>query len=181
MNVEPVRVIVTANDDGGRSFVLRDQAAGSPHIQPGRPTALTDIWHMIDVPTDPTGEGKRPADRPFTLSPPAGGVSFRVVQFDPMTSEQYAQLDGGEVFASMNAGTEHVRSQASPLMHRTSTVDFGLVLRGTITMVLDDGPVDVSQGDVIVQRATNHAWENRGDGPAIVAFILVDAQDGSND
>lgn len=181
MKVEPVRVIVTANHDDGRSFVLRDQAATDPHVQPGRPTALTDIWHIAAVPADAADQGTRLSRHPFTLVPPDGGISFRVVQFDPMTNEQYTQLNGNEVFASMNAGDEHVRSDASPLMHRTRTVDFGLVLRGTITMVLDDDRVDVSQGDVIIQRATNHAWENRGDEPALVAFVLIDAKGEVND
>jgi hypothetical protein len=43
------------------------------------------------------------------------------------------------------------------IMHRTQSVDFGVVLSGTITLVLDDGSETVmKQGEVCVQRGTNH-------------------------
>jgi mannose-6-phosphate isomerase-like protein (cupin superfamily) len=174
-HVLPIRVIVTENDGGGRSYVGSDGAATGTHVQPNRPTALTDIWHMSQVPTDPAADGSASTDRPFTLSPQKDGVAFRIVQFDPMTADDWAKLDSREVFESMNASDDHIGGELSPVMHRTSTVDFGIVLQGSITMVLDSGRVEVSAGDIIVQKATNHAWENHGEGTAVIAFILVDA------
>lgn len=176
-HVVPIRVIVTENDESGRSYVGSDGEAGGTHVQPNRPTALTDIWHMAQVPTDPAADGSTPIDRPFTLSPQKDGVAFRIVQFDPMTPDEWERLDSREVFESMNAADDHVGGELSPVMHRTSTVDFGIVLQGSITMVLDSGRLEVSAGDIIVQKATNHAWENHGPDTALIAFILVDAQE----
>jgi len=44
-------------------------------------------------------------------------------------------------------------------------------------MLLDESEVHLNAGDVVIQRATNHAWVNRGNQPCKVAFVLVDAQD----
>ena len=43
-------------------------------------------------------------------------------------------------------------------------------------MDMDDSTVTMEAGDVMVQRGTNHAWVNRYDAPARVAFVLIDAK-----
>src|SRR5215469_12419728 len=60
-------------------------------------------------------------------------------------------------------------------IHRTDTVDYAVVLQGSITMLLDEQDVELSAGDVVVQNGTSHAWANRGRAPCLVAFVLVDA------
>jgi uncharacterized cupin superfamily protein len=55
-------------------------------------------------------------------------------------------------------------------------VDYGIVLAGEITLILDDSEVTLTAGDVVVQRGTDHAWANRGDVPARVVFVLVDGE-----
>jgi oxalate decarboxylase/phosphoglucose isomerase-like protein (cupin superfamily) len=62
-----------------------------------------------------------------------------------------------------------------PGMHRTSTIDYAMVLSGEIDMLLDDSEIHLTAGNVVVQQATNHAWVNRGDAPCRIAFVLVDA------
>ena len=49
-----------------------------------------------------------------------------------------------------------------PLMHRTRTVDYAIIMSGEIDMMLDDKTVHLKAGDVVVQQATNHAWLNHG-------------------
>ena len=61
-------------------------------------------------------------------------------------------------------------------MHRTETVDYGIVLEGELYLVLDNSEVLLKQGDVVIQRGTDHAWANRSDKVARMAFILVDGQ-----
>lgn len=64
------------------------------------------------------------------------------------------------------------------MMHRTQSIDFGIVLEGSVEMILDDGSrTTMHRGDVAVQRATMHAWRN----PSKTAwtrmcFILQDIQ-----
>ena len=61
-------------------------------------------------------------------------------------------------------------------MHRTRSIDFGIILAGEIDMLLDDSEVHLQAGDVVVQQATNHAWVNRGRESCRVAFILIDGE-----
>ena len=64
-----------------------------------------------------------------------------------------------------------------PMMHRTRTVDYAIILSGEIDMMMDDSTVHLKAGDVVVQQATNHAWINHSKAPCRVAFILMDSQD----
>jgi uncharacterized cupin superfamily protein len=62
-------------------------------------------------------------------------------------------------------------------MHRTRSVDYGIVLEGEIDMLLPGAKVRLRAGDVLVQQATDHAWENDGAASCRIAFILIDAKD----
>ncbi len=46
-------------------------------------------------------------------------------------------------------------------MHRTVSLDYGVVLEGEVELVLDSGEVRLlKRGHVAIQRGTNHAWRN---------------------
>jgi uncharacterized cupin superfamily protein len=53
-------------------------------------------------------------------------------------------------------------------------VDYGIVIEGEMTLVLDDSEVLLRPGSVVVQRGTNHAWANRSGKPCRMLFVLVD-------
>lgn len=72
--------------------------------------------------------------------------------------------------------THRVQPGRHPLMHRTQSIDYGIVLEGEIVLVLDDQEVTLRAGDVVVQRGTIHAWNNRSDAPCRIAFILIDGR-----
>jgi uncharacterized cupin superfamily protein len=55
-------------------------------------------------------------------------------------------------------------------------VDYVIAMEGEIEMDMDDSTVKLKAGDVMIQRGTNHAWANRGNKRARVAFVLVDAE-----
>ena len=59
-------------------------------------------------------------------------------------------------------------------MHRTETIDYGIVLEGEIVLIMDEGETVVRAGDVVIQRGTNHGWANRSDQICRIAFILID-------
>ena len=63
-----------------------------------------------------------------------------------------------------------------PGMHITATVDYAIVLFGEITAIMESGEKILYAGDVLIQRGTNHAWANRSDQPARIAFILIDGK-----
>ncbi|EHB49779.1 Cupin 2 conserved barrel domain protein [Mycolicibacterium rhodesiae JS60] len=61
-------------------------------------------------------------------------------------------------------------------MNRTETVDYGIVLEGGLTLIVDDDETRVRAGDIVIQRGTNHAWANRSGARCRIAFILIDGE-----
>jgi hypothetical protein len=65
-------------------------------------------------------------------------------------------------------------------MHASDTVDYIVVVSGTICMELDHGTeVELSAGDVLIQNGTRHGWRNRSDADAVVAVVLLGASVGA--
>jgi quercetin dioxygenase-like cupin family protein len=140
------RRIVTGHDADGRSVVLSD--APTPKTLDIGTAAFHELWITDATPAPIAATEPEPTDRPVRTPPPANGVMVR--------------------FTEMAPGAE------SP-MHRTETVDVGVVLEGETWLLLDDGSeTRVGRGDAVVQRGTNHAWANRSDSPARMVFVLID-------
>ena len=99
---------------------------------------------------------------------------FRVIEYPP-DAERLKTLKPEEHFASMGVQAADSAKRRHPGMHRTNTLDYVVVLAGEIYAVLDEGEVLLRAGDVLVQQGTNHAWSNRSDKPATIAFVLLDA------
>jgi hypothetical protein len=135
--------------------------------------SVTDLWETKDAPADNSGSADN-ADRPIRLEPPKNGSVFRIVDFPPDALYK-AKADAEEGFASIGAGHAVDTTSADPMMHTTATTDYAIVLEGEVWAVMDAGETLLKTGDVLVQRGTNHSWSVRGDQPARVAFILVDA------
>jgi len=76
---------------------------------------------------------------------------------------------------SAPAASTYSAQAPHPYMQKTRTLDFCLILEGEITLVLDTEEVQLSAGDTVVQRGTNHAWSNRSDRPCVVAISSDDA------
>jgi quercetin dioxygenase-like cupin family protein len=145
MSVAPRR-IVTGHDAAGRSVVLSD--APTPKTLDMGTAAFHEVWITDRTPVAIAASEPEPTDRPVRTPPPVGGVVVR--------------------FTEMAPGAE------SPL-HRTETVDVGVVLEGETWLLLDDGSeTRVGEGDAVVQRGTNHAWANRSDRPVRMMFVLID-------
>jgi quercetin dioxygenase-like cupin family protein len=140
------RRIVTGHDPSGRSVVLSD--GPTPKTLDVGTAAFHEIWITDETPARIADAEPEPTDRPVRTPPPAGGVIVR--------------------FTEMAPGAE------SP-MHRTETIDVGVVLEGETWLLLDDGSeTRVGAGDAVVQRGTNHAWANRSDRPVRMMFVLID-------
>jgi naringenin degradation protein FdeH len=141
---------VTGHDASGRSVVLSDGAAPKSFELPGT-AVFHEIWSTAETPAPLRAvEDVDPTSRPLRTPPDPDGTVIRLVDLQP--------------------------GAASP-MHRTESVDYGIVLAGEVHLVLDDGSdTPLSPGDVVVQRGTDHAWENRTDSVSRMAFILVDGR-----
>ncbi len=115
------------------------------------------------------------AARPVRLEPPKNGTILRVVEFPP-DAHWRNKADARAGFKSIGAAHVVDKGSADAMMHRTSTVDYAIVLKGEIHAVMEQGETLLKAGDILVQRGTNHSWSVRGNEPAMVAFVLVSAK-----
>jgi len=142
----PVQRVVTGHDSDGRA-IFKSQDVSPTRIIPSGDAAFLLLWATGTVPADNNDETDgRDRDAGLTLN---GGSAFRIVDMLP--------------------------GKESPL-HRTNSIDYGIVMSGEIELELDDGhKTVVREGGVVIQRGTNHLWRNVGDKPCRIAFILIEA------
>ena len=170
-----VRRVLTGHDADGRSTFIADGEAPNVKEMASMPgLALTDLWETAAAPASNAGE-KDAAARPVRLEPPKNGTILRIVEFPP-DSAWRGGADGAAAFKSIGAGHAQDRGSSDPMMHKTSTVDYIIVLKGEIYAVMETGEKLLRAGDVLVQRGTNHSWSVRTDEPCIVAAVLVSAK-----
>ncbi|HVB80684.1 MAG TPA: cupin domain-containing protein [Candidatus Binataceae bacterium] len=178
--VRKIRRIVTGHDAKARSVIVSD--APSPHVMTlqGIPTfGVTEIWSTDAAPAD-NRKAQDPCRLPVQLAPPKRGTVVRVVEFPP-DKAWVKSADREKAFASMGkSGAKALAHDASasrhPMMHRTQSIDYAIVLAGEIWALMDVGETKMKAGDILVQRGTNHAWSNRSRKPCLVAFVLIDAK-----
>jgi hypothetical protein len=169
-----VRRVLTGHDADGKSMLLMDGLAPNVKEMASMPgLALTDLWETKGAPARNEGAADN-ADRPVRLEPPRNGTILRIVEFPP-DSAWRGKTDGREGFDSIGAGHAQDAHSSDPMMHRTSTVDYIIVLKGEIHAIMDRGETLLKAGDILVQRGTNHSWSVRGSEPCIIAAVLVSA------
>lgn len=170
-----VRRVLTGHDAQGRSMIIDDGIAPNVKEMASMPgLALTDLWETTGAPASNEG-GKDAASRPVRLEPPKNGTIVRIVEFPPDKAWRGA-ANGKEAFKSIGAGHAQDSASADPMMHRTSTVDYIIVLKGEIYAIMEKGETLLKPGDILIQRGTNHSWSVRGDEPCIIAAVLVNAK-----
>jgi hypothetical protein len=152
------RRVVTGHDKNGKSIVLSDGPPPQNHPMHGSAIGADffEMWSDTNViprlTSVPSTEPAEPNDRPFTIMPPAGHL-IRVIDVYP------PQMGGKRT-----------------VMHRTRTLDYAVVIEGEVVLILEDSEVHLKKSDVVVQRGTNHGWENRSDHMARMVFFHIDAQ-----
>ena len=170
-----VRRVITGHDADGASVFIEDGLAPNVKEMASMPgLALTDLWETRGAPASNVG-AKDAAQRPVRLEPPKNGTIVRIVEFPPDSAWRGA-ADGKEAFKSIGAGHAKDKGSSDPMMHKTSTVDYIIVLKGEIYAIMEKGEKLLRPGDILVQRGTNHSWSVRGDEPCIIAAVLVNAK-----
>jgi len=170
-----VRRVLTGHDAEGASVFIADGLAPNVKEMASMPgLALTDLWETGAAPASNAGD-KDAAERPVRLEPPKNGTILRIVEFPPDSAWRQG-ADAKQAFRSIGAGHAKDRASSDPMMHKTSTVDYIIVLKGEIHAIMEKGEKLLKAGDILVQRGTNHSWSVRGSEPCIVAAILVSAK-----
>jgi quercetin dioxygenase-like cupin family protein len=141
-----VRRVITGHDASGKAVVKIDEVVKD--LKVGRPGALVaPIWITEGFPVDNDGSEDNSKRQVGTTLP--GGTVLRVVEFSPGVQARN---------------------------HRTSSIDYAIVMSGEIDMEMDGTLIHLQAGDILVQRGTIHNWINNGNAPCVIAFALIDAK-----
>jgi mannose-6-phosphate isomerase-like protein (cupin superfamily) len=177
----PIHRVVTGHDADGQAVVSHNgplSAVVEFAAIPG--TVFHEVWETGATPAPLDNRAEPSTGRPLLLPPPKNGTRIRFVDIPPDTS---AFLEDGamhmqrafEQLGDAKASTVQA-SSPHPLMHRTESIDYAVVIEGEMTLVLDNSEVALKPGSVVVQRGTNHAWANRSGRPCRMLFVLIDGQ-----
>ena len=178
MSFSPIHRVVTGHDSDGKAIVSSNGPLPTVVEIAAIPgTVFHEVWSTAATPA-PIGNGADPTTGALMLPPQPQGSRMRFVDIPPDTDDflahgagrmkdAFAQI-GDEKASTVKAASPH------PLMHRTESIDYGVVIEGEMTLLLDDSEVRLVPGSVVIQRGTNHAWANRSGKPCRMLFVLID-------
>jgi mannose-6-phosphate isomerase-like protein (cupin superfamily) len=112
--------------------------------------------------------------------PGPGGTMFRLISYPPKRPEGWKPPPGATFETGLRELSEKVAGmgdyfdRSAPGMHTSDTIDYAIVVRGEMTLELDDGQkVHLRQGDCVVQNGTRHRWRNPLPEPCLMAFVSI--------
>ena len=180
MSERPVRRVVTGHNAQGQAIIQEDGSVPRTQKIGGETGPLFhEVWNTRATPAPIDAASGEPPEEGIILAPPANGTRIRVLDIPPdddsfseMTPEQakahFAEIGAADASSFEGDGSRHAH------MHRTETIDYGIVLEGELVLIMDEGETTVRAGDIVVQRGTNHGWANRSSENCRIAFILID-------
>lgn len=175
MDWQALRRVVTGNDSSGRSRILID--GGAAKLIALEEAGLAEIWSAE------VGGGKlldatdRLAGAGLKLEPDPGSMKvrwFTIAPHDETKSPE--ELEAAAAFGFSAVGAAHCRVDTArgAMMHKTASLDGIVLVKGEVDLILDDGEASsLKPGDVVIQRATNHGWVNRGEETALLVAVLI--------
>ena len=178
MSLRAIRRVVTGHDATGRAVVASDGPLPTVVELAAIPgTVFHEVWSTSETPAV-VNNAPDPTTGALMLPPPKQGTRLRFVDIPPDTPEFLAHGAAKMHAAFSETGDAQVSTVKAdsphPLMHRTESVDYGVVIEGEMTLILDDAEVALGQGSVVIQRGTNHAWANRSGRACRMLFVLID-------
>jgi hypothetical protein len=164
----PVRTrrIVTGERPDGRSYFVSDGPAPNHFYADYAPSFVQVAWA--------TGKGAAPGEEPAPQGHKFGfhsdrGSILRIVDFPPDSEYDLASmakfLDDFDV--AIKGKHRHF------WFHKTESLDYAICLEGEIHAMMDEGETLMRPGDILIQRATNHAWSNRSGKRCRMIFVLL--------
>lgn len=180
MSFPPVRRIVTGHDASGQAIIQEDGAPTRIRRVGGDHGPLFfEVWNTRETPARIERASGEPAEDGISLAPPKGGTRIRILDIPPddesletLTPEQakahFAEVGATDASSHSGSGSRHA------FMHKTETVDYGIMLEGELTLIMDEGETIIRPGDIVIQRGTNHGWANRSGKPCRICFVLID-------
>ena len=176
------RRIVTGHNADGKAVIQEDSPP--PRVQRiGGATGpmFYEVWNTTASPAPIDSASGEPYEDGIKLVPPPMGTRIRVLDIPP-DDDSFETLSAEERiahFAEIGAGdavADNGKSERHAHMHKTETIDYGIVMEGEIVLIMDEGETLCKAGDIIIQRGTNHGWANRSMKNCRIVFVLIDGK-----
>jgi hypothetical protein len=172
---DAIRRIITGDQADGQSIAILDGPPLDTMAEAGL-GGLLDIWaDSVTAPLNPKDHTAAEL-QPINLHPPKGGVKIRWFVIEPSPPGVPAEILNKatrDAFARFHAADAIIDQTRAPGMHETQTLDVICLIKGDASLILEAGEYRLKPGNIVVQRATNHAWVAHG-GPALFLAVLID-------
>ena len=175
MALTPIRRVITGNDERGRSKVVWDGPSAGTHESNFKGRGHTDFWVWRETPAPLDGKEDAGTWNDEFPCPPGGG-HLRVVHWLAKTAESppnepyKSPEDHGRTW-DRGGGNHYNRSY----MHKTKSVDYGIMISGERVMELDDCKLTLKPGDIVIDVGAWHLWDSSSMG-CLMAFDMFDAE-----
>ena len=175
----PGRRVVAFTDHDGRAKFWADTAPPAVidfQSTPGLRASL--LWATPPQARLERGVVPDPVRDLASLHPEPGGTTFLTMTIPPDSIFESPDFDPEAAVAEQLRHLPGVADRMepdAPGFHATDTVDYAIVLAGEICLEVDGEEVSLTAGDTVVQLGARHAWRNRSQGPATLAFLLIGA------
>ena len=180
----PKRALTGRNEAGKSVFKSFDVTTTVVEIDSNPGLTFYEVYRTEGVPAL-TGLEPDPMLNGTKGFPGPGGTIFRLISYPPKRPEGYEPPPG----VTFESGVKELSDKLPGMgdhfekggggMHTTDTIDYGVVVRGEMTLELDDGQkVHLRQGDCIVQNGTRHRWRNPLPEPCLMAFVSLGGKRG---
>ena len=175
----PKRALTGRNEAGKSVFRSFDVTSKVVEIDANPGLTFYELYMTEGMP-QLTGLEPDPMLKGTKAFPGPGGSLFRLISYPPRRPEGYKPPPGVTFESGLREMSEKVPGMGdhferdAPGMHTSDTIDYGVVVRGEMTLELDDGQrVHLKQGDCVVQNGTRHHWRNPLPEPCLMAFVSI--------
>ena len=181
----PPKRALTGRDEAGKSvFKSFDVTSKVVEIDANPGLTFYELYMTDGVPKL-TGLEPDPMLQGTKAFPGPGGTMFRLISYPPKRPEGWKPPPGVTFESGLKEMSDKVPGmgdhfeRGAPGMHTSDTIDYGVVVRGEMTLELDDGQkIHLRQGDTIVQNGTRHRWRNPLPEPCLMAFVSIGGKRG---
>ena len=184
-DLPPPRRALTGRDEAGKSVLKSFDVTPTVVDIDSNPGLTFYELYMTEGVPQLTGLEPDPMLKGTTAFPGPGGTMFRLISYPPKRPEGWKPPAGVTFESALKELSEKVPGMGehferdAPGMHTSDTIDYGIVVRGEITLELDDGQkVHLRQGDCVVQNGTRHRWRNPLPEACLMAFISIGGKRG---
>jgi len=181
----PPKRALTGRDEAGKSvFKSFDVTSKVVDIDSNPGLTFYELYMTEGVP-GLTGLEPDPMLKGTKAFPGPGGTMFRLISYPPKRPPDWQRPPGSTFEGGLKELSDKVGGmgdyfdRSAPGMHTSDTIDYGVVVRGEMTLELDDGKmIHLRQGDCIVQNGTRHRWRNPLPEPCLMAYVSVGGKRG---